>query len=110
MTTARPGAYAAHRPYVVVESLDDLHGPTEGVVELPHAIDWSLGRSYDLGDADRTRWMYTRVIREAGDVEQLKNLLDRGLLIDLWPTLVLPVRVREMWEWQHPVLVGAAER
>lgn len=99
-----------YRPFVVAESLDDLRGPTAGVVELPHSIDWSPDRSYDLSDPDRTRWMYTRVIREAGQVEQLNSLLNRQRLIDLWPELVLPAQVRDMWEQRHPVLVAVVRR
>jgi hypothetical protein len=45
--------------------------PTSGVVELPITIDWGPRRRYDLDtDADR-RIVYERVLREAGDAEEV---------------------------------------
>jgi hypothetical protein len=40
--------YAERRPYVVASSLNDLRGPTTGVITLPHHLDWSGDPHYDL--------------------------------------------------------------
>lgn len=40
------------------ESLEELHGPTQGVVELPLHVAWSGMTSYDLGKP-RQRMAYT---------------------------------------------------
>src|SRR3989442_1052506 len=51
---APPGSrYGDQRPYVVAEQLDDLHGPTTGVVELDRSLDWSARVRYDLDNPPR---------------------------------------------------------
>jgi len=39
--TERRVPYEERRPWTVPGSLDELSGPTHGVVELPHHLDWS---------------------------------------------------------------------
>lgn len=106
MTTAAPGFYAAHRPYVVPEDLAGLRGPTTGVVHLPIHLDWSPAPDYDLNDPDRSRWLYVRVIREASNVADLQRYLDGPTVGRLWPRLALPARCRELWESRFPDLRG----
>jgi hypothetical protein len=101
---SRPGRRA-----VVVASLADLRGPTEGSVELPLWLFWSCpGHTFDLGDQDMRRWLYQTVLREAGRPEDLTAYLDGDTLIALWPDLYLPKGVRQAWEDAHPVLRAAA--
>ncbi len=101
--------YADHRPYPEPPTrLADLTGPTTGVVELPITIDWGPRRRYDLGtDADR-RIVYERVLREAGDAEEVGRYVNGAILIDVWPRLWLPQRVRRAWEQRFPELNHAA--
>ncbi len=100
---ARPGRRA-----VVAASLEDLHGPTGGVVELPLWLFWSIpGHTFDLADPDMRRWLYETVLREAGRLEDL-GYLDGGTLTALWPQLYLPRGVRQAWEDQHPALRAGA--
>ena len=100
---ARPGRQA-----VVAASLGDLHGPTEGVVELPLWLFWSIpGHAFDLADPDMRQWLYETVLREAGRPEDL-GYLDGGTLTALWPRLYLPRGVRQAWEDQHPALRAGA--
>ncbi len=101
---SRPGRRA-----VVIASLADLRGPTEGTVELPIWLFWSSpGHTFDLGDRDMRRWLYQTVLREASRPEDLTTYLDGDTLIALWPDLYLPKGVRQAWEDQHPALRAAA--
>jgi hypothetical protein len=94
---------------VVAASLADLRGPTEGTVELPLWLFWSLPRhTFELGDRDMRLWLYQTVLREASRPEDLVTYLDGDTLITLWPDLYLPKGVRHAWEDQHPVLRSAA--
>ena len=98
---SRPG-----RAAVVAASLADLRGPTEGSVELPLWLNWSLpGLAFELSDPDMRRWLYETVLREAGRPEDLRYL-DAGTLISVWPDLYLPAGVREAWQERYPVLPG----
>lgn len=95
--------YSNIRPYAVVDALSDLAGPAEGVVVLPGWLDWSPRRSYDLADATAVRVMYEQVLQE-GREQDLRALLNQELLIRIWPDLILPARVRRMWESRFPRL------
>jgi hypothetical protein len=51
-----PGAVPTHqntRPTFLPDSLDDLAGPTVGVVVLPVYLDWSHDSTYDLAARSR---------------------------------------------------------
>ncbi len=93
---ARPG-----RPAVVARTLDELTGPTTGIVELPVRLMWSSERAFDLGDPDELLWMYENVLRETTRVEDLRELIHAGTLRRLWPLLNLPRGVRLAWEGRH---------
>jgi hypothetical protein len=104
----RPGGRPG-RPALVIASLDDLHGPALGTVELPLWLFWSRpDRTFDLSDPELRRWLYEIVLREAGCAEDLATYLDRDTLIALWPGLYLPEGVRQAWEDRHPALRAAA--
>jgi integrase len=100
--------YAAVRPYTVPDTLDELTGPTRGAVELPGHLDWGPRRVYDLDDFSDSRLLYMRVIRESTHVEDLRRFLNAQVLQRLWPELVLPPRVRALWENRFPSLGRAA--
>lgn len=100
--------YAAVRPYTVPGTLDELTGPTAGVVELPGHLDWGPRRQYNLDDFSDTRHLYMRVIRESTHVEDLRRFLSAQVLMRLLPQLVLPPRVRALWEDRFPSLGRAA--
>jgi hypothetical protein len=100
--------YAAVRPYTVPDTLDELTGPTSGVVELPGHLDWGPRREYNLDDFSDSRLLYMRVIRESTHVEDLRKFLNVQVLIRLWPQLVLPARVRALWQDRFPSLDRAA--
>ena len=100
--------YAATRPYTVPDTLDELTGPTTGVVELPGHLDWGPRREYNLDKFNDSRLLYMRVIRESTHVEDLRRFLNAQVLMHLWPQLVLPPRVRALWEDRFPSLGRAA--
>src|SRR5262245_15427425 len=58
-------SYGNRKPYVVIERLDDLCGPTAGTVDLPGHLDWSGNASYDLDKPNRLASMYRTVLNEA---------------------------------------------
>ena len=100
---------ADHRPYPDPPArLADLAGPTAGVVELPITIDWGPKRGYDLGtDADR-RVVYEMVLQEAADAEEVARYVNGVVLVQLWPRLWLPRRVRQRWEERFSELTRVA--
>lgn len=100
--------YAAVRPYTVPDTLEELTGPTGGVVELPGHLDWGPRRLYNLDDFSDSRLLYMRVIRESTHVEDLRRFLNAQVLTRLWPQLVLPPRVRALWQDRFPSLDRAA--
>ncbi|MFJ2952023.1 transcriptional regulator [Streptomyces sp. NPDC087226] len=68
------------------ESLDELHGPSQGVVELPLHMAWSGLTTYDLGKPRQCMGLYRPILHE-GLREDLPRYLNRDLLLDLWPVL-----------------------
>ncbi|AXE37233.1 hypothetical protein [Acidipropionibacterium virtanenii] len=95
--------YEDHIAYAAPDSLDDLHGPTTGRVRVGGHIDTSLNPVYDLGNAE-DRWsLYSAVVRSGTRVDQM-NLLDKGLLLTMWPSLNLPMRCRKTWQMRFTEL------
>jgi hypothetical protein len=100
--------YADHRPYVIADSLDELTGPTSGVVELPKHLDWSEQGRYQLDDVRELSLMYERVLREAMNVDDLRRFLNGRMLRQVWHQMFLPTRVRDLWEGRFSELRRAA--
>lgn len=101
---ARPG-----RLVLVADTLAELHGPTGGVVTLPHRMVWQGDiRAFDLDDVDLLRWVYEIVLREAVSADELRSWLHGPTLIRQWPALNLSRDVRRAWERRHPGLRVAA--
>ncbi|MGW7683678.1 hypothetical protein ACWGID_23275 [Kribbella sp. NPDC054772] len=106
----QPGdSYASRIPYVVPESLDQLTGPRTGIVELPVSINWGPQRVYDLANADDKLSLYKTVLSEASTPAQLTSLVNKDLLIELWPQLHLPRYCVRRWHTAFPRLaeIGA---
>ncbi|MFI8185923.1 hypothetical protein ACIF70_36195 [Actinacidiphila glaucinigra] len=90
-------------------SLDELHGPTRGTVDLPLHIAWSGMTSYDLEKPRQRMGLYRTVLHE-GLHDDLPLYLNRDLLVQLWPVLRTLVgrTVRTVWEDTFPQLAARA--
>lgn len=96
---ARPGKRAR-----VARTMADFHGPTSGVVELPHRMYWQPDRRFNLDDPFMLQQVYEIVLLEALTQDELRTWLDAATLHRLWPMLYLPHGVRRDWERHHPSL------
>ncbi len=109
-SVAPPGSrYADQRHYVVVASLDELRGPTHGLIVLDQRLDWSGNAEYDLDDPGDVQVMYQTVLNEAGTADDLHRWLDRDTLRRLWPSLWLPGRLRALWQARFPELATPSQ-
>lgn len=95
--TARTSRW--QRPVAVPDSLDELRGPTTGVVHLPisvHSSGLGPADAFDLTrESDRIA-MYEIVLAEAG-LPDLLRFVDGAELRGLWSRLWLPPHVRSAW-------------
>ncbi|MER5917076.1 hypothetical protein ABT124_43700 [Streptomyces sp. NPDC001982] len=92
------------------DSLDELHGPAEGVVEPPATVVWSGLRAFDLANERQRMSLYRTVLAE-GMRKDLCALLNRDILLRLWPTLriLVSTTVRGVWEDRFPQLRALAD-
>lgn len=90
-------------PYDTPESLDDLQGPTSGLVRVSPRIDTSLNPVYNVSSPSNRWSLYSAVVRDGLPADQVA-ILDRGLLLAMWVDLNLPVRCRRIWEDKFPEL------
>lgn len=98
-------APATLRPAIVPDTLDDLRGPADGVVELPVRLYWSAGsRRFDLSSPDDAADYCESVLDAASSRSDLVRYLNAGLLIGVWPLLGLSRAKRAAWEDRFPVL------
>ncbi|MFD8740777.1 hypothetical protein ACFV06_38495 [Streptomyces sp. NPDC059618] len=92
-------------------ALEELKGPSRGVVSLPLHVAWSGMTSYDLDNPRQRMGLYRTVLHE-GLHEDLSRYLNQDLLLELWPTLrrLVGRTVRTVWEDAFPALavVGQA--
>ncbi|MFR9799256.1 hypothetical protein ACL02U_25685 [Streptomyces sp. MS06] len=91
------------------ESLDQLCGPTQGVVELPLHMAWSGMTSYDMSKPRQRMGLYRTVLHE-GLRDDLPQFLNRDLLLQMWPVLRTLVgrTVRTVWEEAFPQLASGS--
>ena len=99
--------YRDIKPYDVPSRLDDLHGPRSGRMELPLNVYWGPQATVDLDTLSGVVKAYQAALREGRVVDQVE-LLNRDLLVEVWSELLLPDRVRDLWESRFPELTAAA--
>lgn len=95
------------KPYDAPASLDDLRGPRDGEIVLPHHVHWGPRRDVSLSRLGDLLAAYQAVISEGMVADQV-TILNRSLLLELWPDLILSVRVRSLWESRFPELAATA--
>ncbi|MFC7531522.1 hypothetical protein [Actinoplanes sp. GCM10030250] len=102
----RKNRSAAGRAPSVPDRLDDLHGHSIGLLEVPHhmAAGHRSRRRYDLDDPAQCRHAYQQVLCEAANCCEVEDLLNPALLRRVWRDLHLPSKIREAWEERHPSL------
>lgn len=82
-------------------SLDELRGPTSGVIRLPLRLYWSGpdpgSVEWIMTDDQRRARLYEIVLRE-GSLDDVRALVDGASLVRIWNGLYLPPHVRRAWE------------
>lgn len=108
----RKNRSAATRAPAVPDRIDNLHGNSLGVLELPHhmACGHASRRRYDLEDPIQVRHAYEQVLCEAAGCSEVEDLINPAMLRRVWRDLHLPSRVREAWETRHPGLRRTVNR
>jgi hypothetical protein len=108
----RKNRSAANRAPAVPDRIEDLHGNSLGVLEVPHhmAIGHPSRRRYNLADPAQLRHAYEQVLTEAADHNEVEDLINPATLRRVWRDLHLPSRVREAWETRHPGLRRVVNR
>lgn len=97
--------YQDIKPYDVPASLGALQGPSSGVVTLPLDVYWGPDPDADLDTVSGVTKAYQAILREgASDLQEA--LLNRDVLLRTWGELLLPVRVRSLWESRFPELTA----
>lgn len=90
---------------LVPVSLDDLHGPSTGIVELPVRLYWSAGSGrFDLSDFDQVAALCDATLDAAAGIDDITTFLNADLLVGVWPVLSMGRAKREAWENRFPVL------
>lgn len=92
------------KPYEVPQRLEDLKGPANGVVDLPHSVLWAPGGGRVDLDAEGGIGLAYRAVLTEGSVADQVSVMNRARLMSVWPELLLPRRVRELWEVRFPEL------
>jgi hypothetical protein len=85
-------------------ALENLAGPSGGVVELPVDLAWSGDRSFDLADPVQRYLYHVTVLTSAVTREHYTSWLNAGLLRGDWSRLRLPRPLREIWQEHFPEL------
>lgn len=82
-------------------SLDELRGPTRGVVRLPLRIYWSgpdpEAVEWEVDTARGRCSLYEVVLREGG-LDDVRRLVDGATLVELWGELYLPAWLHAAWQ------------
>ena len=101
------GHYRDNTPYDAPAQLGELRGPPAGRSGWPINVYWGPNREVDLDSESDVIKAYQANLREGCVVDQVE-ILNRDLLVQIWPELILPVRVRELWENRFPELAASA--
>lgn len=95
--------YRDVKPYEAPARQAELAGPRVGRVELPVTVYWGPPYVFDLASPSDVVEMYEATLQEGRAADQVR-LLNWDVLVSVWPRLVLPARVRRLWEDRFPEL------
>jgi hypothetical protein len=95
--------YRDIKPYDAPDRLEHLQGPRSGLLDLPINVYWGPRHTFDLDNQSDVIQTYQAALREGRVIDQ-ETLLNHELLLEIWPELMLPVRVRKLWETRFPEL------
>ena len=86
------------KPYYAPQDLDELRGPTEGYIRLPHSVHWgSSNRLFCLTKHGSLRQAYQTLLEE-GTIDDLKSYLNAEVLRAIWDDLRIPPRMNALWQ------------
>lgn len=98
------------KPYDAPESLDELRGRYDGTIDLPHSVRWQADRlGVNVSVLGWRRMAYQALLAE-GTADEQRRLMNRDRLTELWPTLNMDRRVRDLWEGRFPELRETREQ
>ncbi|MCT9075281.1 hypothetical protein [Streptomyces fulvoviolaceus] len=106
---AAPGVsdFLLFQRFEVVADLDALAGPRSGVVDVPrHLVDGDVPALVDVADAALGAALYRRLLIGGTATEQAA-LINRDVLLRLWPRRLAPHTVAQVWERRFPELTAA---
>ena len=96
------------KPYDVPMSLDELRGPYDGLIDLPHTVRWQADRlALNVSVAGWRRMAYQALLAE-GTADEQRRLMNRARLVEIWPVLNMDPRVRDLWEGRFAELRATA--
>jgi hypothetical protein len=104
-----PFTSAETRPYAVADSLEELRGPNEGILEVPHELAWSGRRRFDLSE-DYDRAAAYKIVLEEGREEHFRRYLNAGLLLRYWREILAARPVQALRESRFPELRSVGRR
>lgn len=90
-------------------ALDELRGPSHGVVDLPLHVVWSGVTTFSLDRPKSCMSLYRTVLAE-GQCQDLVRFLNKELLLAQWPVLrrMVSRHLCQVWEEAFPALAQAA--
>lgn len=102
MTTVQRGV-KFRRPFVVPDSLDELHGPAKGALAIPLTVFWAslIPRVVGTSDDDALADVY-RGDLETDAYAELTALVNKDALSRLWDNLPGNRAHRTAWEARFP--------
>lgn len=101
----RPPPFGQRKYYAIPDSLDELHGPSDGMIRLPPSIHWARkgGSTVDLSTRGGRSIAYGAAMGE-GTLEQVCGIINREHLVSEWATIPKALRMTALWEDRFPEL------
>ncbi len=93
--------------WVIVDRLSDFRGPRSGYIQLPNHVWWNGDNRFNMDDLDDVHTAYPAILREAATENDLIKHINLDLFLHVWPELILPDRLKQLWISIHPVLATA---